>query len=181
MKAIHIQYHTSIIGELMLGSYDNKLCLLDFKHRKTRATIDKRLRKGLNAEFTEQNDAILVQTNQQLDEYLNGDRQAFDIPLRMVGTDFQKSVWHELLKVPYGKTSTYLQLAKDIQHKKAVRAVANANGANAMSVIIPCHRIIGSNGQLGGYAGGLAAKKELLNLECTIQEHVPVKTNPNEH
>ena len=83
----------------------------------------------------------------------------------MVGTDFQKSVWNALLKVPYGTTSSYLQLAKVINNAKAVRAVASANGANSMAIIIPCHRIIGSNGELVGYAGGLPIKKRLLTLE----------------
>ena len=83
----------------------------------------------------------------------------------MVGTDFQKSVWKALLKVAYGTTLTYLQLAKDINNEKAVRAVAGANGANAIAIIIPCHRIIGSSGELVGYAGGLPTKKRLLTLE----------------
>ena len=83
----------------------------------------------------------------------------------MVGTDFQKQVWEALLKVPFGSTSTYLQLAKDIGNEKTVRAVANANGANSIGIVIPCHRIIGSNGELVGYAGGLPTKKRLLKLE----------------
>ena len=83
----------------------------------------------------------------------------------MVGTDFQKNVWNALLKIPYGTTITYLQLAKNIGNAKAVRAVANADGANAMAVIIPCHRVIESNGGLGGYGGGVAIKKQLLELE----------------
>jgi len=170
MKTIHIQYHASIIGDLILGSYDKTLCLLDFRHRKMRSTIDNRLQKSLKATFTEENDDILIQTKQQLDEYLNGDRQTFDIPLRLVGTDFQKNVWHALMNVPYGMTSSYLQLAKDIHHEKAVRAVANANGANAISIIIPCHRIIGSNGKLVGYGAGLPAKEHLLNLERNVCE-----------
>lgn len=83
----------------------------------------------------------------------------------LVGTNFQKNIWRALIKIPYGITSTYLQLAKNINNEKAVRAVASANGANSISVIIPCHRIIGSNGELVGYGGGLSIKKRLLNLE----------------
>ncbi|MEA1911070.1 MAG: methylated-DNA--[protein]-cysteine S-methyltransferase, partial [Spirochaetota bacterium] len=83
--------------------------------------------------------------------------------------DFQKNVWNALLKVPYGTTSTYLQLAKDINNEKAVRAVAGANGANAIGIIIPCHRIIGSNGELVGYGGGLTVKKRLLKIEKNQQ------------
>ena len=130
-----------------------------------RKTVDNRLKKGLNAEFIEQDDDVLEKIRTQLNEYLNGDRKEFDVPLLTVGSDFQKSVWDALMKVPYGTTSTYLQLAKNINNEKAVRAVANANGANSIGIIIPCHRIIGSNGELVGYGGGLAVKKRLLKLE----------------
>ena len=130
-----------------------------------RKAVDARIQNGLEAEFVEKNNEILKEAKNQLDEYLKGYRKAFNLPLLMVGTEFQKNVWQSLMKVPYGSTSTYLQLARDISHEKAVRAVASANGANAISLIIPCHRIIGSNGQLVGYGGGLSIKKRLLNLE----------------
>jgi len=165
MNQINIQYYKTKIGELILGSFDDKLCLLDFKYRKMRKTVDSRIKKGLNAGFIEQDDDVLKITRKQLDEYLNGDRKNFGIPLLIVGTDFQKTVWKALMKTPYGSTSTYLQLAKDINKEKAVRAVASANGANAIGIIIPCHRIIGSNGELAGYGGGLPVKKRLLKLE----------------
>jgi methylated-DNA-[protein]-cysteine S-methyltransferase len=119
----------------------------------------------LNAELVEQDDEILRETRRQLDEYLEGRRREFDIPLLMVGTDFQKSVWKALLKVPYGATSTYSQMARDIGKERAVRAVGNAMGANPIAIIIPCHRIIGSDGELVGYGGGLPLKKRLLGLE----------------
>jgi len=133
-----------------------------------REAVDNRIKKGLNAEYLEQDDEVLQQTRQQLDEYLSAQRKAFDIPLLTVGTDFQKSVWQALLEIPYGKTSSYLALSKHIDNEKAVRAVANANGANAISIVIPCHRIIGSNGELVGYAGGLPVKKKLLDLENNL-------------
>jgi methylated-DNA-[protein]-cysteine S-methyltransferase len=165
---IHIQYYKTKIGELKMGSFNNKLCMLDFNYRKMRTAIDNRIKNGLGTDFVEQDNEILERTRKQLDEYLCGERKKFDIPLLMVGTDFQKSVWNALLKVPYGSFSTYLQLAKKINSEKAVRAVASANGANSMSVIIPCHRIIGSNGELVGYAGGLSVKKRLLQLEQSL-------------
>ena len=165
MDQINIQYYKTKIGEMILGSFDGNLCLLDFRYRRMRTIVDNRIKKGLNADFVEQDDEVLTKTKQQLDEYLTGDRKEFDIPLLTVGTDFQKSVWNALMKVPYGTTSTYLQLAKDIDNEKAVRAVANANGANSIGVIIPCHRIIGTNGELVGYGGGLAVKKRFLKLE----------------
>ena len=165
MNQINIQYHKTKIGDIILGSYKDKLCLLDFRHRKMRKRVDNRIKKGLNAEFVEKDTAILAQTKKELDEYLKGERKEFDIPLLVVGSDFQKKVWDALMKVPYGTTSTYLALAKEIDNEKAVRAVANANGANAIGVIIPCHRIIGSDGKLVGYGGGLPIKKRLLKLE----------------
>lgn len=165
MNRINIKYHKTKVGEVILGSFDNKLCLLDWRYRRMRSAIDKRIKNGLKAEYLEKSDTIIDQTIEQIDEYLLGDRTKFDIPLLMVGTDFQQSVWHALLKVPHGKTSTYLQLSKTLNNEKAVRAVAGANGANAISIIVPCHRIIGSNGDLVGYAGGLPTKKKLLQLE----------------
>ena len=92
-------------------------------------------------------------------------RDKFDIPFIMLGSDFQKQVWEELINIPYGTTVSYKALSEKIGNSKAVRAVANANGANAISIIIPCHRVVASNGGLGGYAGGLKAKKLLLNVE----------------
>jgi len=168
MNQINIQYFKTNYGEFILGSYDGKLCMVDFRYRKMRETVDDRIKKGLNAEFIEQDDEILQKTRLQINEYFNMQRRTFDIPILMVGTDFQRNVWEALLKVPYGTTSTYLQLAKEIDNKKAVRAVANANAANAIGIIIPCHRIIGTNGELTGYAGGLPLKKQLLELEQNL-------------
>ncbi len=167
MNQVNIQYYKTKIGELILGSFNGKLCLLDFRYRKMRKTVDDRIKKGLNSNFVEHDDVILEKTREQLNEYLIGDRKEFDIPLLIVGTDFQKSVWDALMKISYGTTSTYLQLAKNINNEKAVRAVANANGANSIGIIIPCHRIIGSDGELVGYGGGLSVKKRLLKLEQT--------------
>ncbi len=164
---ISIQSYKTKIGELLLGSFDGKLCLLDYKYRKMRAAVDNRIKTGLDAEFTEQDNELLETTRLQIDEYLKGNRTKFELPLLTVGTDFQKSVWNALLEIPYGSTSTYLQLAKSLNHEKAVRAVASANGANSLSIVIPCHRIIESNGGLGGYAGGIPIKKRLLELERT--------------
>jgi methylated-DNA-[protein]-cysteine S-methyltransferase len=164
MNQINIQLRKTEIGEVVLGSFRDKLCLLSFRSREMTRTVDDRIKKELNAEFVER-DEILEKTRTQLDEYLQGRRREFDIPVLMVGTDFQKSVWNELMKVPYGATSTYLQLAKDVGNEKAVRAVGNANAANPISIIVPCHRIIGSDGGIVGYGGGLSVKRRLLELE----------------
>jgi len=168
MKQINIQFYKTKYAHFILGSFENKLCLLDFRYRRMRTTVDNRLKKSFNAKFIEQDDDILRETRKQLDEYFNLTRKEFDIPIVTVGTPFQKGVWNSLIKVPYGTISTYLQLAKDINNEKAVRAVANANGANAIALIIPCHRIIGTNGELIGYGGGLALKKKLLELEQNL-------------
>lgn len=165
MNRIHIRYEKTKIGELILGSYRGDLCLLDFRYRKMRPAIDGRIKNVLQAEYVEEDDALLQRTRRQIDQYLDGDRRVFDIPVLMVGSDFQKRVWRALMNVPYGSTSTYLSLAKSIKEEKAVRAVAGANGANAVNLIVPCHRIIGSDGGLVGYGGGLAVKKRLLKLE----------------
>ncbi len=165
MNNIHIEYVKSPIGELIIGAYEGKLCLLDYRYRKMREQVDNRLKRGLGAEYVEQKDSVICQTKRQLDEYLTGVRTQFTLPLLLIGSEFQQTVWRGLMKVSYGQTSTYLQLAKDIGNEKSVRAVANANGANSVSLIVPCHRIIGSNGDLVGYGGGLAIKQKLLKLE----------------
>jgi methylated-DNA-[protein]-cysteine S-methyltransferase len=165
MNQINIQRHQTDIGELILGSFRGRLCLLDFRSGETRRIADGRIKKALDAEFVERDDEILERATKQIDEYFKGNRKEFDIPLLLVGTDFQRRVWKALMKVPYGVTSTYGQIAKDIGSPKAVRAVGNANRANPISIIVPCHRIIGSNGQLVGYGGGLAVKRRLLKLE----------------
>ena len=168
MNKININYHKTPFGELLIGSFDDKLCLLDFRYRNKRDAIDNRIQNNLKASYVEYEDDIIKKTKKQLSQYFNMQRKEFDIPLLLVGSDFQKSVWNALLEIPYGTTTSYLELSKSIGNEKAVRAVANANGANAIGIIIPCHRIIGSNGQLTGYAGGLDKKKKLLDLENNL-------------
>ncbi|WP_342344010.1 methylated-DNA--[protein]-cysteine S-methyltransferase [Carboxylicivirga mesophila] len=173
MDFIAIQYFKSAFGELIIGSYDNKLCLCDWRYRKMRTNIDKRIQKALNADYKEAATPIIEATIAQLKAYTTGELDKFTLPLLLVGTDFQKSVWQALLEIPYGETRSYLELSIQLGDKNAIRAVASANGANAISIIVPCHRIIGKNGKLIGYAGGLMAKKRLLELEspqkCTPQ------------
>ncbi len=162
---INISYHKTKIGELIIGSFQGEICILDFRYRKMRSRVDSRIKKGLKADFIEQEDKIIQEAKTQIDDYLQGKRKEFIIPILMVGSDFQKRVWKALLSVPYGKTISYLELAKKIGNPKGVRAVANANGANAIALVLPCHRIIASDGSLGGYGGGLSAKKRLLRIE----------------
>ncbi len=107
----------------------------------------------------------------QLDEYFSGKRQVFDLKLEPYGTEFQKTVWRQLTSIPFGKTVSYLDIAKAIGNEKAVRAVGAANGKNPISIIVPCHRIIGSNGRLTGYGGGLWRKAWLLKHEGSLVGH----------
>ncbi len=168
MKTIGIQYFKSSFGELILGEFDGKLCMCDWRYRKTRTAIDKRLQKGLNAGFREKESSLFDTVKQQLDEYFSASRKTFTVPLLMVGTDFQKQIWNELRKIPFGETDSYLGLSQKINNPKAVRAVAAANGANAIAIFVPCHRIIGIRGDFVGYAGGISTKKKLLQLESSV-------------
>lgn len=164
-QPIKIQYYKSPVGELIIGSYDEQLCVCDWRYRKMRTTVDSRIQKGLDADYEDGSSDAIAETISQLNQYFEKGRSQFDLPLLFVGTAFQKEVWNALLKVPFGKTETYMGLSKQLNNPKAIRAVASANGANAISIIVPCHRIIGSNGELVGYAGGLEAKKKLLDIE----------------
>ncbi len=118
------------------------------------------------SDYIEKHDhVILLQTEQQLQEYFDGNRKEFSLALDFIGTDFQKQVWEALLTIPYGETRTYGQIADQLNNPKAVRAVGAANGKNPISIIAPCHRVIGASGSLTGFAGGLANKAILLKLE----------------
>ncbi len=164
-KEIVVCEYKSPCGVLVLGSFDNKLCMCDWKIEKHHNRIRKRLADTLKAAFNEGSSPVIEQAALQLDEFFTGKRTHFNLQLLFAGTSFQKSVWSELLKIPFGSTVSYSILANNIGRPKAVRAVANANGANAISIIIPCHRVIGSDGSLTGYGGGIDAKQHLLNLE----------------
>ena len=122
-------------------------------------------RVRLNVVAEDAQHPIFVETERQLAEYFAGQRKIFDLKLDFIGTEFQKKVWHALLTIPFGETRTYAQIAKQIGHPTAVRAVGAANGRNPISIVTPCHRVIGSSGELTGFAGGLDVKARLLRLE----------------
>lgn len=168
-KAIHIRKYISPCGELVLGACGNRLCLCDWSAGNRREKIDGRLKRILRAEIVVQEPGagseVLDAAEAQLDEYFRGERFTFTIPLSFAGTDFQKQVWETLLTIPYGKTISYGELARRIGRPASVRSVANANGANAISLFVPCHRVIGIDGTPTGYAGGIPAKLHLLSLE----------------
>lgn len=152
-------------GVLTLGSVDGMLCLCDWPAERHRSLVQRRLETAFRASFADGTSELIEQAALELDEYFAGHRRTFDVPLLLAGTDLQKTVWTELLNIPYGQTASYAELARRIGRPEAVRAVANAVGANALSVFVPCHRVVGSDRSLTGYAGGLEAKSALLNLE----------------
>ena len=164
-KTINTQTYHSLCGDLLLGSFEGKLCLCDWRAEERRLLADRRLERSLNAVMTDIPSEITAKAAKELDEYFAGGRKTFDLPLLFVGTEFQEKVWNTLPEVPYGETRSYGWMAEMIGNPKAVRAVGTANGSNSISIFAPCHRIIGSNGSLTGYGGGLPAKKFLLELE----------------
>lgn len=153
------------VGELIAGATDAGICLLDYRYRKMMPAIKRRISAGLGEELAEGAHPLHVQLRQELDEYFNGVRRHFSIPLQSVGSPFQQKVWSLLGDIPYGDVATYLQQARVYGDEKAIRAVATANGMNGLAILIPCHRVIGANGSLTGYAGGLPAKRWLLDHE----------------
>ena len=172
-KWIHTEIYASPHGELILGSYNDQLCLCDWRYRKSRELIDRRIQTALKASFVEAGSKVNEKCKDQLEQYFSGERKEFDLSILLVGSDFQKRVWNLLLEIPYGKTLSYLSLSRRLGDEKAIRAVARANGDNAFSIIVPCHRILGSDGSLTGYAGGLRTKQKLLQLEsASLQQEL---------
>lgn len=153
------------IGDMVFGSSDKGLCLLDFKYRKSFPRILKRIKEYFGDNITYGTSKYIELAEKELDQYFKGDLKVFTVPLDIRGSEFQLKVWDALLKIKYGKTNSYLEIAKKIGRPEAVRAIANANGQNGIAVIIPCHRVIGSDGSLTGYGGGIAIKKKLIRLE----------------
>ena len=152
-------YHSPVglIKIIISDGFINEIIFLDHEDEmnsdKKEKTID------------EINNAVYKNCADQFDEYFSGKRTVFELPLQQTGTPFQQSVWNELEKIPFGKTMSYLQLAKRIGNVKSIRAVGTANGRNNLSIVVPCHRVIGSDGSLTGYAGGLWRKQFLLEHE----------------
>ena len=153
------------LGTMFAGAVEEGICLLEFTDRKMLVTELKSLSKSLNANIIQGTNHHFDLLKQQLEEYFDGKRKEFTVPLFTVGTEFQKSVWKELQTIPYGSTRSYLGQATAMGKSSSVRAVANANGMNRIAIIIPCHRVIGEDGSPTGYGGGIWRKKWLLDLE----------------
>ncbi len=158
----------SPLGPLVAAATDDAVCLLEFADRRQLATQCERLAKRLDAVFAPGENEPLLRLTIQLDEYFAGARTDFDLPLRAPGTPFQEQVWAELQRIPCGETRSYAQLAAAIGRPTATRAVARANGDNRIAILIPCHRVIGADGKLTGYGGGLWRKQRLLDIEAQV-------------
>ncbi len=179
MKVIIGRYDAPV-GEMILGEAGGRLCLCDWNTGHRAQHSMRRLARLLKAEFSEEGtplpehgkaefsegaSPLLERVRAELDEYFAGTRRSFDIPLQMAGTPFQMRVWQALLEIPYGETRTYARIAQLTGNALGARAAAQAIGANSIGILIPCHRVIGSDRSLTGFAGGLAAKRALLELE----------------
>ncbi|MGN6512317.1 MAG: methylated-DNA--[protein]-cysteine S-methyltransferase [Lysobacteraceae bacterium] len=150
----------SPVGTLRLAAHDDGLCLVEFPDPRHPLPAEPGWRDGDND--------VLAETRRQLGEYFAGTRRAFDLPLAPRGTPFQLSVWQALTTIPYGTTISYRALAERIRQPAAMRAVGAANGRNPLPIVVPCHRVIGADGSLTGFGGGLPAKRFLLELEGAL-------------
>jgi methylated-DNA-[protein]-cysteine S-methyltransferase len=149
----------SPVGVLTLVACDGSLAAVLWEHERANRVVFDELHR-------DDGDPVLREASRQLGEYFGGERERFDLPLSFAGTTFQRQVWQALLSIPFGETRSYAQIAAQIGNPTAVRAVGAANGRNPISIIAPCHRVIGAAGALTGFAGGLEAKRYLLDLEA---------------
>ena len=165
---VNIKRIETPLGTMYACASEQGICLLEFTDRKMLETELKDIAQRLNAHILQGDNPYFIQLERELAEYFNGTRTTFSVVLDLVGTDFQKQVWAVLMQIPYGHTRSYMQQAQALGDVKKVRAVANANGMNKISIIVPCHRVIGSDGSLTGYGGGIWRKQKLLELEDAI-------------
>ena len=167
MQKINFIYWRSPCGVLMIASLNEQLVTSDWVDGWHHRAILNRFNKLIGLPFVEGSSLVIEEAIHQLEEYFRQERREFDLPLTLIGTDFQKDVWHALQSIPYGSCPTYADIAQAIGKPKAVRAVGGAVGQNPFSIIIPCHRVVGANQSLTGYGGGLEDKKYLLALETS--------------
>ncbi len=156
------------LPRLILGEHEGKVCLCDWDLPERRAIMLRRIKRYLvltEQDIRTETTPLLEDVKAYLDAYKSGDKESFRLPLLLLGTPFQQRVWLTLATIPYGTTCTYKQFAQQLHNERAIRAIARAVGQNPMSILLPCHRIIGSDGALTGYAGGLKAKELLLDVE----------------
>ena len=167
-KVVDLKRIETPLGTMIACADEKGICMLEFSDRKALPTELKEISKHFNANIIQGENPHFTTLEDELAEYFAGKRRDFSVPLSPVGTQFQKNVWEVLRQIPYGTTRSYQEQANILGNPKAVRAVANANGLNKISIIIPCHRVIGTNGTLTGYGGGIWRKQKLLELEKSI-------------
>ena len=163
---VHIARVSTPLGPMLAGATEDALCLLEFSDRRMLELQLRRVQKHFDALFIPSSNSILEQLNRELADYFEGRLKTFTIPIASPGSEFQKSVWRQLQAIPYGATASYRDIAIELGTPKSVRAVARANGDNRIAIIVPCHRVIGSDGSLTGYGGGLWRKRRLLDIEA---------------
>ena len=172
-QTIVLQRLPTPLGDMLLGASDTGVCLLDFDEpARLPYELDK-IRRLLRAKISDGENAHTRQARQELEQYFAGQRQSFTVALHLAGTAFQQQVWRYLCTIAFGQTVSYQMQAQAIGKPTAMRAVANANGANRISIVVPCHRVIGKNGQLTGYGGGLPRKHWLLQHERGLLDKTP--------
>ena len=152
----HYYTYKTIVGNITITEEDNHIIMIKFKED--------------SEDAVKKETSLIKEVIKQLSQYFDGKREEFDLPLKSVGTDFQQRVWAALQRIPYGQVWSYKRLAQEIGNPKACRAVGMANNKNPISIVVPCHRVIGSNGSLVGYASGIENKRYLLNLEQQLQK-----------
>lgn len=158
MKLLKFKCINSPVGILKIVVNDEALIAVLWDNEKPNRVLLSSMEEDLQ-------NHLILEVEKQLKEYFQGQRKVFDLPLGMNGTPFQQSVWEELKQIPFGSTRSYKDIAQKLKNPKAVRAVGSANGRNPISIIVPCHRVIGADGNLSGFAGGVHRKKILLDLE----------------
>jgi AraC family transcriptional regulator of adaptative response/methylated-DNA-[protein]-cysteine methyltransferase len=162
---VTLSWIRTAMGPLVVGTTDEAVCLVEFSDRRMLESQLQTLRRRFGAALLPGTNRLVTALQQQLDEYFAGVRRQFTVPLSYPGTPFQRKVWAALLDIPYGSTCSYQEVARRVGHASAVRAVGTANGMNRIAILIPCHRVVNANGELGGYGGGLWRKRLLLDLE----------------
>ena len=162
---VAVDWIDSPIGPLVVAATEDAICQLHFSERDQLDAQLETLRQRHSGSLRAAKSELLLALQRQLAEYFAGRRRDFDLPLVYPGSPFQQRVWSALLQIPYGQTWSYLDLALRVADRKATRAVGSANGANPIAIVIPCHRVINTSGNLGGYGGGLWRKQILLDLE----------------
>jgi AraC family transcriptional regulator, regulatory protein of adaptative response / methylated-DNA-[protein]-cysteine methyltransferase len=171
---VTLSWIRTAVGPLVVGTTEQAVCLLEFSDRRMLESQLQTLRRRFHAALLPGSNRLVAVLQEQLDQYFAGARREFTIPLSCPGTPFQENVWSQLRRIPYGSTCSYKDLAHAVGRPLAVRAVGTANGMNRLAILIPCHRVVNANGELGGYGGGLWRKRRLLDLESGQRSPAPL-------